>query len=101
MAAGTYLVSLSQRSSAPIFELSNVRSGRSAIVLGQIPADPKKEWQAEGNPMLAFACGSGRCTFAQLWAGPGSRAYEVSRPKRGTDEEAYLTVIPMHRDKGE
>jgi len=101
MAAGTYRVSLSQPSGVPIFELSNVHSGRSAIVVGQVPDDPRKEWEAEGNPKLAFACGRGRCALAQLWAGPGSHAYKVGRPKRETDEDAYLTVIPMQRDKSE
>jgi hypothetical protein len=101
MAAGTYRVSLSQPSGAPIFELSNVHSGRSAIVVGQVPDDPRKEWEAEGNSKLTFACGSGRCALAELWAGPGSHAYKVLRPKRETGEDEYLTVIPMQRDKGE
>ena len=101
MAAGTYRVSLSQPSGAPVFELSNVHSGRSAIVVGQVPDDPRKEWEAEGNPKLAFACASGRCALARLWARSGSHAYKVPRPKRETGEDEYLTVIPMQRDKGE
>ena len=101
MAAGTYRVYSSPHTSAPIFELLNVSSGGSAILLAPIPGDPRKEWEAEGNPKLEFACGSGRCALVQLWAGPGSHAYKVRRPKRETDEDAYLTVIPMHWDKGE
>ena len=101
MAAGTYRVYSSPHATAPIFELLNVSSGGSAMVFAQIPGDPRKEWEAEGNPKLEFACGSGRCALAQLWAGPGSHAYKVRRPKRETDEDAYLTVIPMQRDKSE
>ena len=101
MAPGTYRVDSSQLSGTPIFRLLNVHSGGSAILLGQVPLDPRKEWEAEGNPKLEFACGSGRCALAQLWAGPGSHAYTVYRPKRDKDEDAYLTVIPMQPGKGE
>ena len=39
--------------------------------------------------------------LAQLWDGSASYAYTFSRPKLGKDEEAYVRVIPMQRDKGE
>ena len=101
MEPGTYRVDLSWLSGASVFRLLNVNSGGRAIVLGQAPADPKETWKASGQGKLALACTSGRCALAEIWAGSGSYAYTFHRPKLGKDEDAYLRVIPMQRDKGE
>jgi hypothetical protein len=101
MEPGTYRVESSRLSGAPVVRLQNPHSGRQALLLAQVPVDPEKAWIAEGNPKLAFACSSGRCALAEIWAGSGSYAYTFHRPKLGKDEDAYLRVIPMQRDKGE
>ncbi len=102
MEAGTYRVNnLSARTNSPIFRLLNVYSGRSASLGIPAPGDPQKAWQAEGNPRLAFACTSGSCVLAELWAGPGSYAYTFHRPKLGKDETAVLREIPIQRGKGD
>jgi hypothetical protein len=101
MEPGTYRVESSRLSGAPVVRLQNAHSGRQALLLAQVPVDPEKAWIAEGNPKLAFACSSGRCALAEIWAGSGSYAYTFHRPKLGKDEDAYLRVIPMQRDKGE
>ena len=101
MAPGTYEVDkLEIQSSGPIFRLLDRHSRQSAIVLPQAKVDPHKGW-AEGKPKLVFACIGGGCALAELWAGSESYAYAFARPKPGKDEDAYLRVIPMQRDKGE
>jgi len=101
MAPGTYQVDkLERQSSGPIFRLLNARLRRSAILLPQAQVDPQKGW-AVGEPKLVFACISGGCALAEFWAGSESYAYAFARPKPGKDEDAYLRVIPMQRDKGE
>jgi len=101
MEPGTYRIYSSRLSGVPIFRLLNVNLGESATLLGQVPVDPKKAWQAEGNPKLAFACTSGSCALAELWEGSGSHAYTFHGPKLGKDETAVLREIPMQRGKGE
>jgi hypothetical protein len=103
MEPGTYQVgNLDSDISAPIFRLRNARAHQVVIRMAQAPVDPEKAWTADGNPKLAFACGSGRCDLAEVWAGPSCRyAYTFPRPKLGKDYEAHLTVIPMQRDKSE
>jgi hypothetical protein len=78
-----------------------MHSRSQAFLLAESPVDPQKAWRAEGNPKLAFMCTSGRCTIAELWDGPGSEAYKFRLPKLDKDDDIHLTVIPMHRDKGE
>jgi hypothetical protein len=102
MAPGTYQVGLTRSvSSVPLFQLRNQDSGQQAVLLAQAKVDPRKAWAAEGIPKVEFACPSGRCALAELWDGYDSQAYSFHRPKLGKDEDAYLTVIPMQRDKGE
>jgi len=101
MEPGTYRVDLSWLSGASVFRLLNVNSGGRAIVLGQAPADPKETWKASGQGKLAFACTSGRCALAELWAGSGSFAYTFHRPKLGGDVTADLREIPLQRNKSE
>ena len=101
MAPGTYQVAASQMTGAPIYRLSNVHSGGSIVLLPQAPAVPTTAWQAEGSPKLAFACTGGSCALAEIWDGSGIYAYTFHRPKLGKDEDAYLKVIPMQREKGE
>jgi hypothetical protein len=101
MAPGTYRVdSLNIGSSIEIFRLVDVNLRRSIVVLPQAKVDPEKG-SAEGRPNLVFACIDGRCVLAELWAGTESYAYTFHRPKPGKNEDAYLRVIPMQRDKGE
>jgi hypothetical protein len=101
MAPGTYQVDkLELQSSGPIFRILDLHSRKSAIVLPQAQVDPQKGW-AVGAPKLAFACISGSCALAELWAGSESYAYTFSRPKPGKDEEAYLREIPMQPGKSE
>ena len=102
MAPGTYRIDdLSGQTVTHVFRLSNMHSSQTAALIPQAPVDPKKAWNANGNPRLAFECGSGRCALAELWAGPGSHAYTFPRPKLGKDETADLREIPMQRGKGE
>jgi hypothetical protein len=100
MAPGTYRIDSSQLSGAPLFHLSNVHSGGSIMLLVKAPVDPKKGWTA-GNPRVVFACTSGSCALAELWAGSGSYAYTFHGPKLGNDVTAVLREIPMHPGKGE
>jgi hypothetical protein len=101
MAPGTYQVDkLELQSSGPIFRVLDMHSRQSVIVLPEARVDPQKGW-AVGEPKLVFACISGGCALAELWAGSESYAYAFARPKPGKDEDAYLRVIPMQRDKGE
>jgi hypothetical protein len=100
MAPGTYQVDRLVQSSTPVFRLWNAHLRRSAILLPQARVDPQTGW-VEGEPKLVFACISGGCALAELWAGSESYAYAFARPKPGKDEDAYLRVIPMQRDKGE
>ena len=97
MAPGTYRV---DKLDTGIFRLLDVHLRRSIVVLPQARVDPRRG-SALGRPTLAFACTSGSCVLAQIWAGSGSYAYTFSRPKLGNDEEASLRVIPLQRDKGE
>jgi hypothetical protein len=101
MAPGTYRVELSRPTGVPIFWFLNVSSGGQAILIGPVPGDPQKAWEAEGKPKLAFACTSGSCALAELWYGSGSYAYTFHRPNLGKDVTAYLREIPMQRGKGE
>ena len=102
MEPGTYRIELARNvSSVPLFLLQNAHSGQQAVLLAQAKVDPRKAWAAEGIPKLEFACPSGRCALAELWDGYDSQAYSFHRPKLGKDEDAYLRVIPMQRDKGE
>ena len=101
MAPGTYRVdSLHTGSSTKIFRLLDVNLRRSIVVLPQAQVDPKKGAEA-GKPSLAFACSDGRCVLAELWAGTESYAYAFHRPKLGKDEDAYLRVVPIDRNKSE
>ena len=100
LAPGTYAVDRLVQSSVPVFRLLDRHSRQSVIVLPQARVDPQKGW-AVGEPKLVFACISGGCALAELWAGSESYAYAFARPKPGKDEDAYLRVIPMQRDKGE
>jgi len=100
LAPGTYAVDRLVQSSAPVFRLLATHSRQSVIVLPQAKVDPQKGW-AVGEPKLVFACISGGCALAEFWAGSESYAYAFARPKPGKDEDAYLRVIPMQRDKGE
>ena len=102
MPAGTYQVGLaSSVSSAPLFLLRGDYSRGSAILVAQAREDPRKAWAAEGGAKLEFACAGGVCALAKLWDGAGSDAYTFRLPKLRRDEEAYVRVIPMQRDKGE
>ena len=101
LAPGTYRIDTVDRTNSPIFRLLNVSAHRATVLMPQAPVDPKKAWRSSGDPKLAFACGSGRCALAELWAGPGSYAYTFRHPKLGKDESAALMEIPMHRDKSE
>jgi hypothetical protein len=101
MAPGTYRVDSSRLSGAPIFWLSTVHSGGSIVLLAQAPVDPEKAWQASGEGKLVFACGSGRCTLAEIYTGSGSLAYRFRGPKLDKDYAANLTVIPMQPYKSE
>jgi len=101
MAPGTYRVGSSQVSGTRIFRLLNVSSGGSAILLGQFPVDPQKAWTASGEGRLEFACTSGTCALAEIYAGSGSYAYKVARPNLGKDETAVLREIPMQPGSGE
>ena len=101
MAPGTYQVDrLSVHSGAPIFRLLNADAHRSIAVFPQVPVDLEKGW-VEGQGKLVFACTSGSCALAELYAGSGSQAYKFRSPKLGKDEEASLRVIPLQRNKGE
>jgi len=102
MEPGTYRVQISLRGNTTIFDLSNLESGRSVVLLEQAPVEPQQAWQAEGQARLAFACTGGSCALAELWAGPGSHyAYTFHRPKLGKDETAVMREIPMQAGKGE
>jgi hypothetical protein len=101
MAPGTYRIDSSQLSGAPLFHLSNVHSGGSIVLLAKAPVDPRKGWAEEGNPRMVFACTSGSCALAELWAGSGSPAYTFRGPKLGNDVTAVLREIPLQHGKGE
>jgi hypothetical protein len=101
MEPGTYRVDASQVTSIPIYQLSNVHSHSSIVLLPLALVDPKKAWKAEGNPKLAFACTGGSCALAEIWDGADNYACTFHRPKRGGDEDASLRVISMQREKGE
>jgi hypothetical protein len=101
MEPGTYRVDASQRTSIPVFWLSNAHSGPAIALLPQAPVDPKKAWEASGQGKLVFACASGRCSLAELYTGSGDHAYTIYRPKLGKDETAVLREIPMQPAKGE
>jgi hypothetical protein len=101
MAPGTYRVdSLDIGSSTKIFRLLDVNLRRSIVVLPQAQVDPEKR-TVPGRPGLVFACIDGRCVLAELWAGTESYAYTFRHPKLGKDEDAYLRVIPIERNKSE
>jgi hypothetical protein len=100
MAPGTYRIDSPQVSGVPLFHLSNVHSGGSIVLLVKAPVDPKKGWTA-GNPRMVFACTSGSCALAELWAGSGSYAYTFHGPKLDNDVTAVLREIPLQSGKGE
>ena len=101
MAPGTYRVdNLATRIGSPVFEISNVDSGGSIMLLPQAPVDPQKGWAA-GYGELVFACTGGSCALAELWNGSDNHAYTIHRPKLGKDEDAYLRVITVQLGKGE
>jgi len=102
MAPGTYRIQLSNVNGAQIIRLVNFHSGNQALLLGQVPVDPQKAWEASGEGRLVFECTSGRCALAELWAGSDSRyAYTVHRPKLGKDEDAHLREITLQPGKAE
>jgi len=101
MAAGTYEVRITTHSNGlPYFQIRSA-DGRSILLAGYTPHDPKKEWAAAGKAMLSFECGVGRCALAEVWNGSGRSAYLVPRPKLGRDEPTHTAVVVMRQDKGD
>ena len=100
MEPGTYSVGISRMGGSPVFQLSNVHSTGSAVLLPRAPVDPQKGW-TEGKGKLAFACISGSCALAEIWTGSGSHAYTFLRPRLGGDVTADLREISLRRNKSE
>ena len=96
--AGGYY--LETRSNGQLF-LRNLATREGAMLLSNGSTGIPKEWQAKGEPMMAFECGAGRCTLAQLWNGSANAAYLFPRPKLGGTETASLTLIRLVRGNGD
>jgi hypothetical protein len=102
MAAGSYQVKTeSSHAGIPVFYIRNADGGRSVLLVGTAPRDPKKEWAAAGAPVLSFECGIGRCALAEVWTGTGRSSYAVPRPKLGRDEPKHTAVVVMRPTKGD
>lgn len=102
MAAGTYQVKTTTlQGGHPMFQISSIDGGRSVLLIGAAPRDPKKEWASAGKPVLSFECGAGRCALAEVWTGSERASYTVPRPKLGRDEPTHTAVVVMRPDKGE
>jgi hypothetical protein len=101
LAAGAYEVEILKTAAGiPVFRFTEAHLGQSAVLMAQVPFDPRKEW-ADGKGRLVFACIDRRCALAELWSGPGSHAYSFSSPKPGKGETADLREIPMQPGKSE
>jgi hypothetical protein len=101
MAAGTYQVKTTTlQGGHPLFQIRSLDQGRSVLLVGSAPHDPKREW-AESGAVLSFECGTGRCALAEIWNGSARSSYAVPRPKLGRDEPVRTTVVVMRPDKGE
>jgi len=98
MPSGTYDVGKQSRSGAPLFTLRT--QGSAAMALPDSAHDPDKEWRADARPRLAFWCGDGHCTLAEIWKGYGTPAYRMPRPKT-VDVGTKIAVVLMRADKGE
>jgi hypothetical protein len=102
MAAGAYRVKVDTlRSGHPVFQIRSAGGGRSVLLVGATQRDPKKEWVAGGEAVLAFECGTGRCSLAEVWAGPGRSSYTTPRPKLGRDELTRTAVVVIRSEKGD
>jgi hypothetical protein len=101
MAPGTYQINnLRSATATSLFQLSNVKSGGSMVLLALAPVDPRKEWIA-GQGKLRFTCIGGSCVLSELWSGSESQGYAFHGPKLGQGEIAVLREIPMQPGKGE
>jgi hypothetical protein len=102
MQPGTYQVKITmQQSGIPFFQIRNADAGRSVLLVGTAPHDPRKAWEASGQAVLSFECSAGPCALTELWSGHDRPAYAFPRPKLGRDEPTRTAVVVMQHDKGE
>ena len=99
MAPGSYAVTTD--ASRHYVVLSNYDAKDSAIAMPASLANAPKNWAADGNPMLAFACGAGPCELAQLWTASGYPAMKFAHGKSGSVEQASLTEIRLVKTNGD
>ncbi|HTS67029.1 MAG TPA: hypothetical protein VMH28_33620 [Candidatus Acidoferrales bacterium] len=99
MAPGTYQVADSD--SKRYLVLHNYEAKASVIMIPALLKDPPKAWAAKGDPVIAFACGTGPCELAEIWSASGYPAMTFSRGKSGSVEQASLTEIRLVRANGD
>ncbi len=93
MQPGKYQISVVSSNSLETYRLLNTEMREIAVVPGIVPHDARKEWEADGQPRLAFECGDAQCTLSEFWTGvSGHPAYEFHVPKHGGDP-ARLAII--------
>jgi hypothetical protein len=102
MPAGTYRVQTDNHLGGhPYFLIGSVDGGRSVMLVGTVPHDPKKAWAAAGEAVLSFECGVSRCALSEVWNGPDKAAYAVPRPKLGSDETTHTALVVMRHNQGD
>ena len=96
MPAASYQLNLTgDRREALVIRSSDRKTSALAVSSGWTMA--AKSWTATKEPMLAFDCGGGRCTLAQLWDGESRDAYTFARRQTRGTEHAALTEIRLVR----
>ena len=99
MAPGTYAVKTDAAKHYVV--LSNFEAKDSTIAMPASLGSPQKNWEADGNPRLAFYCGAGPCQLAQVWTASGYPAMTFAHGKPGSVEQASLTEIRLVKTNGD
>ena len=93
MAAGTYLVRTT--SAGDMFQLTDLASGNSILLMPAIRLDPPKAWQAGGGGVLQFACSDNGCSLKRIWTDRGSPVHEFTDPNGSNDKPIYVAAVRM------
>ena len=99
LAPGNYTVTVRTGQQSMVF-LTDAQTLHSSVVL-PMSSDITKSPTGDSTPVLTFACGSSRCSLAQIWTGPASPALTFAQPRPGKDEHASATEIRLVKVNGD
>jgi hypothetical protein len=94
MEPGTYWVSLSHGSAAPVFRIANVETKRSIVALSHVAKAPSTF--TPSNAVLTFKCVDTRCVLASV-RDEASTVYAVSSGKDAPGTRIAMVALKSDR----